>query len=669
MKSIFFALGRWAAIGVSTLSIATAANWSNYKSYWEGTIVRVQTTDFNLLSHILPTKLSYALIQGDTEELQTTLDSNYGVFGIVVTNCTIETPACPDQQILYQTQSKMRWSQSLKLENLSNNPYDLLQNPPPLKATGGFENARATAWSTTGKSNSGQIIGRVYYVRGIAPDFWADYTGWMRGLPGSLLSDHQVQKYYALTTSLFLLGGLTSGIFIEWILYGKRSQKRVAQQQAHLAQREKDQLLQDLMALRQQLRAGLQQIANLKLENERSAAELASSQHHGDERIQELRQVIAQLEQPHSLAEQPILSTPDTLEQNQAALQQEIQQREQTIATLQSQISDQTHNRPGSTQALEALKHQLQAMTQQQSLDKETLAEYEQDLDQLRQELARQAHEKQAKTSLIALLNKQLQDAQQQTIEAERQRAALEQSVAGLNQQQIQGSERLDQLEQEIDRLRQEKHQLNLNETERKLSTNHFENQVLQHLETSPKAHAGEWRVLPNLDVSVKRTDRQFTDFLVVGQNCVIVIEAKFYQGTIHAEGDARRTAWYCTPLKGTTPQVVKSASKRNPHEQVSDYCDSVRTKLSSRKTAGAIRVYGVIVFPQGAEVAAISAEIRDYSRITTLDQLVPMLQEIESEWNRRNPEPDGLSPQQLEDWLYGRPILKKVAHQGTWIQ
>jgi Nuclease-related domain len=662
MKSIFFALGRWAAIGVSTLSIATAANWSNYKSYWEGTIVRVQTTDFNLLSHILPTKLSYVLIQGDIEELQTTLDSNYGVFGMVVTNCTIEIPACPDQQILYQTQSKLRWSQHLKVEDLSSNPYDLLRNPPPLKATGGFESARATAWSTTGKSNSGQTIGRVYYVRGIAPDFWTDYTGWMRGLPGSLLSDHQVQKYYALTTSLFLLGGLTSGIFVEWILYGKRLQKRVAQQQAHLAQREKDQLLQDLMGLRQQIRAGLQQIANLKLENERSAAELASSQQHEGERIQELKQVIDQLEQPRSLA-QPILPTPDTLEQNQAALQQEIQQREQTIATLQSQITDQTHNRSGSTQALEALRSQLQAMTQQQSVDKETLAQYEQDLAQLRQELARQDQEKQAKSSLIALLNKQLQDAQQQTIEAERQRAALEQSVAGLNQQQLQGSERLDQLEREIDRLRQEKHQLNLNETERKLSTNHFEGQVLQHLETSLKAQAGEWRVLPNLDVSVSRTDRQFTDFLVVGQNCVIVIEAKFYQGTIHAEGDARRTTWYCTSLKGTTPQLVKSAGKRNPHEQVSDYCDSVRTKLFSRKTAGAIRVYGVIVFPQGTEVAAISAEIRDYSRITTLDQLAQTIQEIESEWNRRNPEPDGLSPQQLEDWLYGRPILKKVAH------
>ncbi|WP_199290527.1 hypothetical protein [Leptolyngbya sp. FACHB-36] len=147
---------------MSSFGLATAANWQNHQGYWRGTIVRVQTTDFNLLSHMLPTKLSYALLLGDNNELQRTLDSNYGLFGLVVTDCAVETRDCPGQHILHVTTSKLSWRKSLQVNQLTTYPYDYLRNPPPLVAEGKFDNARDLSRDPTGRTNPGQIVGRVY---------------------------------------------------------------------------------------------------------------------------------------------------------------------------------------------------------------------------------------------------------------------------------------------------------------------------------------------------------------------------------------------------------------------------------------------------------------------------------------------------------------------------
>jgi hypothetical protein len=199
-------LGRLFVIGISSFGLATAASWQNHRGYWHGTIARVQTTDFNLLSHMLPTKLSAALEQGDVNELQRTLDSNYGLFGLVVTSCSTSPTDCPNQRIIYATNSELKWRQDLQVENLSDHPYDLLRNPPPLVAEGGFDSSRDLSWDATGRTNTGQVVGRVYYVRGVPPLFRSTYPIWLQKLPGSLLSDRGAERYYALTLSLFVTG-------------------------------------------------------------------------------------------------------------------------------------------------------------------------------------------------------------------------------------------------------------------------------------------------------------------------------------------------------------------------------------------------------------------------------------------------------------------------------
>jgi hypothetical protein len=71
--------------GVFAFSIGTATGviYTNYLGYWKGTIYRTQTVDFNILANLLPEKVSIQLLSKDTKGLQKTLDSNYGLFGIL----------------------------------------------------------------------------------------------------------------------------------------------------------------------------------------------------------------------------------------------------------------------------------------------------------------------------------------------------------------------------------------------------------------------------------------------------------------------------------------------------------------------------------------------------------------------------------------------------------
>jgi hypothetical protein len=62
MKPIVGILGRFAVVMSTAMGLATVANYNHHKNYWEGTIYRIQTVDFNILAHTLPTKLSYALV-------------------------------------------------------------------------------------------------------------------------------------------------------------------------------------------------------------------------------------------------------------------------------------------------------------------------------------------------------------------------------------------------------------------------------------------------------------------------------------------------------------------------------------------------------------------------------------------------------------------------------
>jgi len=147
---------------------------SHYESYWNGTIHRVQTVDFNILHHVLPTCLSQMILAGRDSDIQNVLNSNYGIFGIVVTDPS-------GQEILFRTNNfyqKESWQPRLSVNFLQSvsEPYDLLTDPPPLAPQFVHNGPRMDQVSKQSRP-TGRVIGRLYYVRGVPPGFIEDLAG------------------------------------------------------------------------------------------------------------------------------------------------------------------------------------------------------------------------------------------------------------------------------------------------------------------------------------------------------------------------------------------------------------------------------------------------------------------------------------------------------------
>lgn len=222
---------------------------AHYDSYWQGTIYRVQTVDFNMLHHTLPATLSYLVLTGRDESIQKVLDSTYGIFGLVITDPT-------GTQILYKTNKvykREHWQKLVSVDFLKTitEPYDVLTDPPPGSSAHEHASPRTPAAQDAKDPPGGRVLGRVYYVRGVPPTFPEDLLGaifsnWLE-LSGSK------RGYVVLTMAI--LGFSTS--FVLLILWRQRSlelkAKDLNSRESELAIRRKalEQLNADIAAQRQ----------------------------------------------------------------------------------------------------------------------------------------------------------------------------------------------------------------------------------------------------------------------------------------------------------------------------------------------------------------------------------------------------------------------------------
>ena len=71
------------AIVLSGIGVWLSICHVHYQSYWLGTIYRVQTADFNMLHHTMPAVLSDMILADRDDLVQRTLDSTYGLFGLM----------------------------------------------------------------------------------------------------------------------------------------------------------------------------------------------------------------------------------------------------------------------------------------------------------------------------------------------------------------------------------------------------------------------------------------------------------------------------------------------------------------------------------------------------------------------------------------------------------
>ncbi|TVR12311.1 MAG: addiction module toxin, HicA family [Phormidium sp. GEM2.Bin31] len=346
-RLLLYSLGRLSLISITAVSIATISNWANYRHYSKGTMFRVETVDFNLLSHSLPTKLSYLLIENQAQEIQTTLESNYGRFGLVVTDCTSDRPDCPNQTILHQSPQ----TPTVSPADLENHPFDLLRDPPPLFAESTYRQPDDTDPIATGQTNPGDIIGRVYYLRHRPPTFIDDYRGWLLN-PLQLSGSRFI---YLLTTIFFLTGGVMTWALIEIILYSQRKKRQ--------------ELQRDAQTLKQQLESQLQQIPKLLQERELARRELDSYRDKQQQQTQDLQSLISDYETQLAEFEEQQQASVETLQQleqelatvieSQTEAQEQIQERERNIAQLKKAQQEKDQQQRERTQVLEQLREDL----------------------------------------------------------------------------------------------------------------------------------------------------------------------------------------------------------------------------------------------------------------------------------------------------------------------
>jgi hypothetical protein len=199
-------------------------------SYWYGTIKSVQTVDFNLLHHTLPTTLSQLIIADRGDLIQKVLDSNYGLFGLVITDPT-------GQSILYKTRvdhhQLKSWDQMVTPEGLAKveEPFDWLTDPPPLEPRFVHGDPHQTEARKTKALVAGKQLGRVYYIRDLPPTLLED------------LSTFTVERFWELSGAkrgylLITLIALSSTSVIVLLVLLRRRKLQLKQQELEHVHRE-----------------------------------------------------------------------------------------------------------------------------------------------------------------------------------------------------------------------------------------------------------------------------------------------------------------------------------------------------------------------------------------------------------------------------------------------
>ncbi|XHL97670.1 MAG: type II toxin-antitoxin system HicA family toxin [Microcoleus anatoxicus] len=406
-----------------------------------------------MLSHTLPGKLSYTLLQGNIGELQRTLDSNYGLFGLIVTDCKISTKDCLSEQILYQSKSSQQWTKEISLATLSNHPYDLLQSPPPLQVEREYLQPRDSKPIPTGRVNSGEIIGRVYYVRGVPPTFIEDYNDWIKE-PLKLTG---ARTLYTLTVVLFFVGGLSAWIIIELVLSAKRNEQ-------HLARQQGEQLQREIQQIKLQLEEKSQQTIELICQREKGLAELESYRQGQEQNKRELENQIASYESELALKEQQQQETAQTLEDLQL-LRQKLQETSQRESEAKQQIKLELEEK--NQQTIELADQRERVVAEQESYRQEqeqNKRELENQIASYESELAlkEQQQQKAAQTlEDLQLLRQELQETSQRESEAKQRSEALNQKIAALKCDRDLIQQQSRQLEQQLETIPNINNELN----------------------------------------------------------------------------------------------------------------------------------------------------------------------------------------------------------------
>jgi hypothetical protein len=215
--------------------------------------------------------------------------------------------------------------------------------------------------------------------------------------------------------------------------------------------------------------------------------------------------------------------------------------------------------------------------------------------------------------------------------------------------------EKIDQFEQSSSTERESSYKALEEAVRTRQFSNLFEQKIYETISASRQYVAGEWRLLSNFDVAPGRNYRQFTDFILINRDALIILEAKYYVGTIESPGDFLNDIWISN---SSQRKKIDCLWGENPYHQVNEYAMSLM-KILKQKSPWNFQIFAVIVFPDEADISRIGEHLGKFYRVTTLGRLLPLIDGIFSEARRfqASKNPKRPRPEQVEDMLRGRKI------------
>jgi hypothetical protein len=225
-KLIFWAFLRFVMIVVLALAASYPVHKQTYSAYFNRTVIKLHTLNISQLAVDLTTKFSYFLEVQDLISLQQELNAQFGLFGFVITDCTREVKACPEQKIVFTSSQSLPWKKYPAEASLPEHPYSILMGAVPLVPDRYMRGRFVQEVDENGNTIGREILGRLYLISNIPHDFEEDFIGWLK----KPLRDIGPHRIYLKTVAVFLFGAWLISLSLELFLGKRRLQQQVARQ-------------------------------------------------------------------------------------------------------------------------------------------------------------------------------------------------------------------------------------------------------------------------------------------------------------------------------------------------------------------------------------------------------------------------------------------------------
>jgi hypothetical protein len=185
--------------------------------------------------------------------------------------------------------------------------------------------------------------------------------------------------------------------------------------------------------------------------------------------------------------------------------------------------------------------------------------------------------------------------------------------------------------------------------------SNRFEHQIFEAITSSENYKKGHWRMVSNFDVAPGRNYRQFTDFILFNQDAIIIIEAKYYPNPIESPGDFLNDIWISA---GIQRKKIECLWGENPYHQINEYSKSLM-KILKQRSRWNFQIFGVIVFPDEADISKIGEHLGKFYRVAKVSRLSSLAESIFDEARRFQSakSPERPKPLEVENILRGRKV------------